>query len=259
MSDISFAFHKVFDQPFDTGVRSFAQPYLLFASVGAFHVDSADRTWLLPPYRAALIQANAPVRIWSTAPAVSSSVLFASDLTPTSTLASMPALDCQVFRVSTLLHQMINYATQWDVDKAALDPASQSFFQALAHVVGTASAETENLWFPRARSSDLERAIAFTLETLKEETAFSEVARVAIVSERTLSRRFLDELGMSWIEFVQRARIVRATEGLVMGDASIAELAYTWGFSSASSFAQKFRQLMGETPTQYRQRLRAAQ
>lgn len=82
------------------------------------------------------------------------------------------------------------------------------------------------------------------------------MAKAAIASERTLSRRFTDEFNMGWSEFVQRARIVKATERLAMSRDQVAQIAHETGFSSASMFAQAFRQIMGETPTQYRRRLK---
>jgi len=125
-------------------------------------------------------------------------------------------------------------------------------------VVGEAAAGVEDLWFPRARMAELNRAVTYTLTHLGEALNFSDVAKAAIASERTLSRRFTEEFDMGWSEFVQRARIVKATERLAMSSDQVAQIAHDTGFSSASLLAQAFRQIMGETPTQYRRRLLAA-
>ena len=249
---ISFAYHKHFATAFDTGERRFAQTYLLYASSGTFHLELDDRCWLLPPHRAALIQADTPIRIWTNAPSTSASVLFAPDC------IEVPSLQCQVFRVTALITEMTHYATRWNEAEAELDSQSQSFFIALAHVVAGASQEVEQLWFPRAKSPELIKAVDFTLAHLGEALHFSEVAQHALASERTLSRRFTDELGMAWSEFVQRARLIKATERLVMSDDQVGLIAHDSGFASASSFGQTFRQVMGETPTRYRQRLKLA-
>ncbi len=246
---ISFAYHKHFDEAFDTGERVFAQDYLLYASSGTFHLDVGDRCWLLPPHRAALIQAGIPIRIWTSAAATSASVLFAPGCVT-------PALSCQVFPVTPLMTEMVHYATRWNEQHAQAYPCSQPFFQALAHVVGEAGASVSELWFPRARTADLGRAVAYTLANLDATLNFADVASAAFTSERTLSRRFTDELGMGWSEFVQRARIVKATERLVNSAARIVQIAHDTGFSSASGFAQTFRLIMGETPSQYRARLK---
>jgi len=247
---ISFAYHKQFDEAFDTGERSFEQTYLLYASTGTFHLDVDDRSWLLPPHRAALIQAGIPIRIWTNAASTSASVLFAPDR------IAIPTLYCQVFRVTPLITEMTRYATRWNESQAELDNHSQSFFTALGHVVSDASNRVEDLWFPRSRTTDLSRAVQFTLSNLGGTLNFSDVARAAFVSERTLSRRFTEEFKMGWSEFVQRARVIAATERLVMSEEKIVQIAHETGFSSASSFGQTFRQMMGETPSQYRKRLK---
>lgn len=41
---------------------------------------------------------------------------------------------------------------------------------------------------------------------------------------------------------------------LAMSDDQVVQIAHEAGFSSASMFAQAFRQIMGETPTSYRRR-----
>ena len=137
-----------------------------------------------------------------------------------------------------------------------MDGRSQTFLAALAGVVGDAAACAEDLWFPRARTAELNRAVTYTLAHLGEMLIFSEVAKAAITSERTLSRRFTEEFDMGWSEFVQRARIVKATERLAMSADQVVRIAHETGFSSASLFAQAFRRIMGETPTQYRRRLK---
>ena len=249
---ISYAYHKRFDAAFDTGERVFAQAYLLYASAGAFHLDVEQRSWLLPPHRAALIQASTPIRIHTSAAATSASVLFAPGC------IQPPALPCQVFRVTPLIAEMTHYATRWGEQQSGQDSRSQPFFSALANVVGEAAQQADDLWFPRARSPQMHSAVAFTLAHLGEELSFSDVAKAALTSERTLSRRFAEEFDMGWSEFVQRARIVKATERLAMSGDQIVLIAHEAGFSSASLFAQAFRQIMGETPTQYRRRLALA-
>jgi hypothetical protein len=126
---------------------------------------------------------------------------------------AQPSLPCQVFRVTPLIAEMIQYATRWDAQQAASDQSSQPFLTALAGVVGEAAACVEDLWFPRARTAELDRAVSYTLAHLGEVLSFSDVARAAITSERTLSRRFAEEFSMSWSEFVQRASSSKPRSG----------------------------------------------
>ncbi|MGG1947966.1 AraC family transcriptional regulator [Trinickia sp. NRRL B-1857] len=246
----SYAFHRQFLEPADTGERTFAHHYLLYASEGAFRLETDERSWLLPSHRAAFIRANTRIRVRVAAPATSASVLFdAVD-------NAFPSLqdDCAVFRVTPLIREMVLYAARWNEDSSAADPAAAPFFQSLGYVVSEGAAQPEALWFPRATSNDLRRALEFTLSSLAEPLSLADVATAASMSERTLNRRFAEELSMTWTEFLQRARVVHATEHVIDGRKSLATIAYDFGFASPSKFAHAFKLIHGETPRRYRER-----
>lgn len=241
----SHAFHKRFDQPFDTGERSFAQAYLLYASAGVFHLEEAQRSWLLAPHRAALIAPGLSVRVWTSGPATSASVLFAPGLGPA-------AGSCTVFPVTPLLREMVFHAARWGSEAAAQDHEAAVFFPALAQVARQAAASPEPLWFPRCATPELQRAVSHTLAHYAEPLAFAEVAAASGAAPRTLNRRFAEEMGISWVQFLQRVRVVRAAEQLVAGRETVACIAYANGFASASRFAQAFREVTGKSPAEYR-------
>jgi AraC-like DNA-binding protein len=244
----SHAFHRRFLESTDTGERTFPQHYLLYASEGTFRLETDTRSWLLPSHRAALVRADTPIRVCIAAPATSASVLF-----DVSTMAAPPAA-CSVFRVSPLVREMVLHAARWDEAAAREAVAAAPFFLALSHVVAEAAGEPEALWFPRPTSGDLRRALDFTLLSLKEHVSIADVALAAKTSERTLNRRFADELSMTWTEFMQRARIVYATEQVISTHRNLASIAYDFGFSSASKFSRAFKHIHGETPASYRKR-----
>lgn len=70
------------------------------------------------------------------------------------------------------------------------------------------------------------------------------------MSPRTLQRRLADE-GASLRELSETARRARASS-LLEGGASIAETAYTLGYSEPSAFHRAFRRWTGQTPEQFR-------
>ena len=81
----------------------------------------------------------------------------------------------------------------------------------------------------------------------------SELAVMANVSERTLTRRSREELGMSLNEWRQRLRTVRAIS-LLEGGQTVEAVALDLGYSSASAFIAMFRRQTGSTPGQFGQR-----
>lgn len=83
----------------------------------------------------------------------------------------------------------------------------------------------------------------------------SELASLCGLSVRQLTRGFRASRGCSVGEYVSNARMELAKRSLA-GDAGIKAIAYALGFASPSSFCCAFRRATGETPRQFRQRLR---
>jgi AraC-like DNA-binding protein len=242
----AFGFYQEF-AALDSGWRTFPKHYLLYASSGVFRLEVANAQWLLPPQRAALIAADVEIRVSIRAPVTCCSVLFSKDALP-----GLP--NCRVFALSPLAREMIRYAMRWGPDRAVEDAAADSFFQALATVCNELAATPDQSWLPRPRSAELTRAVEHTLARLDAPLSFGEVAHAALVSERTLARRFAEETNMTWRQFLRRARMIRAMELLAAGDANVTETVAAIGFDSLSAFITAFRSFTGETPAQYRRR-----
>jgi AraC-like DNA-binding protein len=78
-------------------------------------------------------------------------------------------------------------------------------------------------------------------------------ARSLGTTERTLSRRFREHLGITFSEWRQRAKLVAAIS-LLEEDHSVQTISHKLGYSNASAFITMFRQLTGVSPTKMRQR-----
>lgn len=95
-------------------------------------------------------------------------------------------------------------------------------------------------------------------ERLREQPAppsLTELADLCGLSVRQLSRSFRASRRCSIGDYVSGVRIERARDMLAT-DQSIKAVALTLGFASPSSFSFAFRQATGETPSDYRARLR---
>ena len=71
------------------------------------------------------------------------------------------------------------------------------------------------------------------------------------VSERTLARLFVRELGMSFGEWRQRLRFLAAIEALE-SSRTVQEVGFDLGYSTSSAFIAMFQRQAGCTPEQYR-------
>lgn len=81
--------------------------------------------------------------------------------------------------------------------------------------------------------------------------SLSYVARQLGICPETLCRKFAEQTHMTFVEYVQYVRVLRAAEFLREGR-SIADAAMCAGFGSLSSFNRTFKKITGKTPSAYR-------
>ena len=82
----------------------------------------------------------------------------------------------------------------------------------------------------------------------------AELARTALMSQAHFSRQFRATYGETPYGYLMTRRIERAKSLLRNGDLSVTEVCFEVGCSSLGSFSARFTQLVGETPTEYRNR-----
>ena len=85
-----------------------------------------------------------------------------------------------------------------------------------------------------------------------------QLAAVAGVSKYYFARSFEAAYGESPIRYLTRRRIERAQDLLRSANLTVTEICMLVGFTSLGSFSARFTQLVGETPTNYRNRWAAA-
>ena len=80
------------------------------------------------------------------------------------------------------------------------------------------------------------------------------LARVAGVSKYHFARTFEATYGETPIRYLTRRRIERAQDLLRHANLTVTEVCMLVGFASLGSFSTRFTQLVGESPTAYRNR-----
>jgi AraC-like DNA-binding protein len=80
------------------------------------------------------------------------------------------------------------------------------------------------------------------------------MAEAAHVSRYHFARSFAETYGETPVRYLTRRRIERAQDLLRSANLTVTEICMIVGFSSLGSFSSRFRELVGETPTAYRDR-----
>lgn len=102
----------------------------------------------------------------------------------------------------------------------------------------------------------VKRARHFITGHLTEPMALEDVSRHAGVSPFHFCKVFKRATGMTFTEFVNRARVEQAKRLLLKPQARVTEVAFDVGFQSLSQFNRSFRRVTAISPTQYRAKLR---
>ena len=89
------------------------------------------------------------------------------------------------------------------------------------------------------------------LQNLQLDKTLSDWAKQVGASERTLSRLFTKDLGMSFPLWRQHVRLISSLS-LLESKLSIQQIAYSIGYNSDSSYIFAFKKLFKQTPKQYR-------
>jgi AraC-like DNA-binding protein len=220
--------------------------YLLCASAGALRLEAQGQAWVLPPARAALIEAGRPIRVSIPHPVTTASVLFDTGFT------AAPPAPLTVFDLDPLARLLVKECGAWGESDEPLCGYAETLFAALAAVTWRLAERPSPVVVPAGRSPELRRALRLTEERLGGEVRFGDVAREVGLAPRSLARRFEEETGMTWRAVLRRMRVLRAIEELAAADTPVTRIAFTVGYASLSAFNAAFQELTGRTPTQYR-------
>lgn len=99
------------------------------------------------------------------------------------------------------------------------------------------------------------RAREFIIEHQSEDLSLAEVAKAVNCSTFYFCKMFKKTTGLHFTEYLARVRIEKAKNLLLNPNLRISEIAYEVGFQSLTHFNRVFRRLVGESPTEYRQKL----
>lgn len=99
------------------------------------------------------------------------------------------------------------------------------------------------------------RARAFIAENLGEDLSLDQVARAAGMSAFYFCKVFKGSTGVTFTDYVARARVEKTKQLLLNPNTRVSEAAYEAGFQSLSQFNRVFRRVEGQSPSDYREQL----
>ena len=106
-----------------------------------------------------------------------------------------------------------------------------------------------------AESPVITRARDYIAAHKTEALSLATVAKAAGASVFHFCKSFHKSTGLNFTEYVARARVEDARQGLLNRNRRISEIAYDVGFQSLTQFNRTFRRIFGQSPSDYREKL----
>ena len=214
---------------------------LVYASHGVMTVTTQSASYVVPPQRAVWMPPGVKHRIDARS-AVAMRTLYIEPLSA----ADLPTDVC-VLQVTPLLRELIVTAVAAGPNYEPDSPQSRIMSVILDQIH---TQPVASLALPMPTDPRVLR-VAQSLSTNPADSRdLEEWASAVGASKRTLGRLFTAQTGMSFREWRQQRRLLRALELLATGD-NVTTVALELGYDNTSAFIAMFRRCLGTTPTRY--------
>ena len=217
---------------------------LVFATSGVMHVDAGEQRWIVPPQRALWIAAHEPHSIRMLSVTELRTVYF----DPAWVAGAAAFARCgsiHVVQAPALVRELVLGLC----DSRRSPERRERAARLLMHELAEAGCQPTHL--PLPASADLRRTALSVLARQAWDRTRGDAADEAAVSERSFSRRFTAEVGMSFRSWRQRARLVASLDLLARGE-PVKVAAHHVGYRSMAAYSTAFAALFGAPPQDFR-------
>ena len=217
---------------------------LVFAVSGVMRVETPSSHWTIPPQRALWVAARHP-----------HAIDMLSD-TALRTVYIEPRLigRCRMFTARDTVHAVSASPLIRALVMGLFEPGRDAGMQRLTvRLLLCALSEAACLptELPMPAHPGMRAAVSAMMAAQRWDLPLSGLAAEAAMSERSFTRHFAAEAGMSFRDWRQRARLIASLD-LLASSRPIKSIASTLGFSSAAAYIAAFRRLMGTPPAEFR-------
>jgi AraC-like DNA-binding protein len=218
-----------------------AEHQLVYPSSGVLHVRTDRGSWVVPPRRAVWFPAGVPHSHRAHGRTQMLTLAFPADVNP------LAATEPTVLAVGTLLREVIITLAE----DHALGPDDRADLHriALRRLTPTAALQHH---LPAPADPRLHDVAGILADDPADSRTLAELGRATGASERTLSRLFQRDTGMTFPQWRAQLRLQHAMLLLAAGS-TVTGAATASGYSNVSAFIAAFRDAFGVTPAVYRQ------
>ncbi|QQQ51864.1 helix-turn-helix transcriptional regulator [Pseudomonas syringae] len=214
---------------------------LIYSVRGILNCEIEDGVWIVPPQCAVWIPGDLPHAARGAGETECYCLFVEPDAAP-----ELPKTCCTI-AVSPLLRELILKVAGFPELYAQGGREDRLIAALLDELV---AAPVEDLHLPMPRDPRLRRLVEMMLDDPTDKTAKADWATRIGMSERSMSRLLLHEIGMSFGRWRRQMHVILALQRLTKGE-SVQTVALELGYENASGFVTMFRKAVGKPPARY--------
>ncbi|PXF30548.1 AraC family transcriptional regulator [Pokkaliibacter plantistimulans] len=214
---------------------------LIYSVRGILNCEIEDGVWIVPPQCAIWIPGGLPHAARGAGETECYCLFVEPDAAP-----DLPKTCCTV-SVSPLLRELLLRAAGFPELYVLGGREDRLIATLLDELV---IAPVEDLHLPMPRDTRLRRLAEMMLADPTDKTSKADWAIRIGMSERSMSRLLLHEIGMSFGRWRRQLHVILALQRLTKGE-SVQTVALGLGYENASGFVTMFRKAVGKPPARY--------
>lgn len=217
---------------------------MVFATQGVMLIETAQGRWTVPPQRALWIPPHEPHAIEMLTDTHMRTVYFHPDF-----IAS-----CDAFTQRNKVHVVVASAMIKELVLGLFGTERSDDMRALmAKLLLHALVETAYLptYLPMPTDEKIRNTLSILMIKNDWRQSLDEISARSHMSIRTFTRRFTSEVGMSFRDWRQHARLVKSLDLLALNQ-STKSIAHSMGFASSAAYCAAFREIFNCTPSEFR-------
>jgi AraC-like DNA-binding protein/quercetin dioxygenase-like cupin family protein len=214
---------------------------LIYSVRGILNCEIEDGVWIVPPQCALWIPGDLPHSARGSGETEIYCLFIEPDAAP-----NLPTTCCTI-SVSPLLRELLLKVAGFP-ELYALGGREDRLIAALLDEL--VDAPVEDLHLPMPRDPRLRRLAEMMLADPTDKTSKVDWATRIGMSERSMTRLLLHEIGMSFGRWRRQLHVILALQRLTKGE-SVQTVALELGYENASGFITMFRKAVGKPPARY--------
>ncbi len=215
---------------------------MIYPKTGMLRTRAENREYFIPSNRAILIPATIIHESW----ALANTEFVGIYINPT--YVNWWSESCRIMDLSPLLRELTNYIAQKIPFSDVITKEHKRLINVFCDQLAMQSTEALELILPK--DSRLKRISNTLLKNPANNDSLKVWSNKVGASERTISRLFKKETGLTFMKWRQRLKLISSVKYLKEG-ISIKEIAYLTGYNSSSAFIYSFKDEFKVTPQKY--------